>query len=113
MTILTNENNVMLTCTCGCRASFIMTYNIKMDVSNPECHVFCSFINGKYFAGRPLKEKIKQMWSLFRGKDLYLMDLVMEPEDIYVFADYVNAKVEEIQKVEAETAAKGLKLETW
>lgn len=79
---------------CGCRCDDGMHISIVKDEYN--YYSVLSYINSNYYRDQDarvfkvIKNKIKKIWTILRGKDYYYSEIIMNKYEFEKFREYIN-----------------------
>lgn len=80
---------------CGCRCDDGMHISIVKDEYN--YYSVLSYINSNYYRDqnikvfKVIKNKIKKIWTILRGKDYRYSEIIMNKNDFHKFREYINS----------------------
>ena len=88
--VLSNKEELIATCSCGCRDGV----HLQIDKWDDEDIVFLSMVTDKFYAEqttffRRFVEKLKRVWFIIRSKEYLYFEIVMKKDDIQQFKEFV------------------------
>ena len=84
-----NRNYKTMFCKCGCSNGVVLKADNDKDIGVSLQLVSDNFYSGHNNRRNTFKEKIKRIWYIIIGKEYCYFDLLIEPNELQEFKEFV------------------------